>query len=119
MSCLYEPFHKVMEAPAFLRSLVVLLMVGTLLTMIPSGRVRSKGSGPPEVGQVLDHMEELLVGYGEGCEGRPFRTALLPLSSIGQPWPVRGFDTSFRTTSGCLSGNQDLLGGCSHVIFEH
>ena len=61
-----------MEAPACLRSVTVLLMIGTLLTMIPLSWVRSEGSGPPEVGQVLDHREELLVGYGKGCEGRPF-----------------------------------------------
>ena len=119
MPSLYNLFHQVMEAPACLRSVAVLLMVGTLLTMIPSGRVRAEEFGPPEVGQVLDHREELLVGYGEGCEGRPFRTALFPLPSIERPWPIRGFGTSFHTTSGCLSSNQDLLGGCSDVIFEY
>ena len=50
MSRLYELFNEVMEAPACLRSVVVLLMVGTLLAIIPLGWVCSKGSGPPEVG---------------------------------------------------------------------
>ena len=36
----------------------------------PFGWVRSEGSGPPEVGHVLDHREKLLIGYGKGCEGR-------------------------------------------------
>ncbi|RVW99547.1 E3 ubiquitin-protein ligase MIB2 [Vitis vinifera] len=90
MSRLYEPFHQIIEAPACLRSVTVLLTV-------------------------LDHREELLIGYGKGCEGRPFWTALFFLPSTGRPWPVRKFGTSFRTTSGCLTGNQDLLGGCGHV----
>ena len=119
MSRLYEFFHQIMEAPACLRSVTVLLMVGTLLTMIPLGWVCSEGSEPPEVGQVLDHTEELLVGYGKGCEGWPFWAALFFLPSVRRPWPVRKFGTSFRTTSGCLTDNQDLLGGCAHVVLQH
>ena len=67
MSRLYEPFHQIMEAPARLRSVAMLLMVGTLLVMIHFGCVRSEGFGPPKVEQVLDH-KEFLVGYGKGCE---------------------------------------------------
>ena len=119
MSHIYEPFDQIMEAPSRLCCVTMLLMVDTFLTMILFGWVRSEGSGPLEVGHALDHRKKLLIGYGEGCEGRLFRIALLLLPSTGRPWPVRRFGTSFRTTSGCLSGNQDLLGGCSHVIFEH
>ena len=119
MSRLYEPFHQIMEASTCLCSVVVLLMVGTLLSMIHFGWVRSEGSGPPKVGEVLDHRVELLVGYGKGCEGRPFWAALFFLPPTERPWPVRMFGTSLRATSGCLTGDQDLLGGCSHVIFEH
>ena len=61
MSRLYEPFHQIMEAPACLRSVAMLLVVGTLLAVISFGWVRSEGSGPPEVEQVLDHREELLI----------------------------------------------------------
>ena len=119
MSRLYEPFNQIMEAPAHLCCVTMLVMVDTFLTMILFGFVRSEGSGPPEVEHVLDHRKKLLIGYGEGCEGRSFRTALLLLPSSEWPWPVQRFDTSLRTTSGCLSDNQDLLGGYSHVIFEH
>ena len=50
-----------METPAPLRSVAMLIMVGTLLVIISLGWVRSEGSGPSEVGQVLDHREELLI----------------------------------------------------------
>ena len=115
----YELFDQIMEAPAHLRCVAMLLMVGAFFTMIPFGWIRSEGSGPPEVGDILDHREKILIGYGKRCEGWLFRAALFFLHSIGRPWPVRNFGTSFRTTSGCLSGNQDLLGGCAHIIFEH
>ena len=119
MSRPYELFDKIMEAPTGLCCVTMLLVVDTLFTMIPLGWVRSEGSRPPEVEHVLNHREKLLIGYGKGCEERLFRAALFFLPSIGRPWPVRKFGISFRTTSGCLSGNQDLLGGCSHVIFQH
>ena len=61
MSCFYEPFYQVMETPTSLRSMTMLFVVSTLLAMISLGWVRSDGSGPPEVGQVLDHREELLI----------------------------------------------------------
>ena len=116
---LYEPFDQIMEASARLCCVTMLLMVDTFLTMIPFGWVRFEGSEPPEVGQVLDHREKLLIGYGKGCEGRQFWAALFFLPPTERPWPVRMFGTSLRATSGCLTGDQDLLGGCSHVIFEH
>ena len=119
MSRLYEPFDQIMEAPACLCCVTMLFMEGTFFTMIPFGWVRSDGSRPPEVGHVLDHREKFLIGYGKGCEGRPFQATWPFLPSIGRSWSVRKFGTSFRATSECLSGNQDLLGGCSHVIFEH
>ena len=119
MSRLYESFDQIMEASACLRCVTMLLMEDTFFTMISFGWVRSEGSRPPEVGHILDHREKLLIGYGKGCEGRQFRATLSFLLSLGRPWLVRKFGTSFRTTSGCLSGNQDLLGGCAHIIFEH
>ena len=112
MSRLYEPFDQIMEAPALLRCVTMLLMEGTFFTMIPFGWVRSEGSRPPEVGHVLDHREKLLIGYGKGCERWYLRATWPFLPSIGRLWLVRKFGTSFRTPSGCLSGNQDLLGGC-------
>ncbi|RVW85608.1 hypothetical protein CK203_037578 [Vitis vinifera] len=69
MSRPYEPFDQIMEAPACLRCVTMLLMEGTFFTMIPFGWVHSDGSRPPEVGHVLDHREKLLIGYGKGCEG--------------------------------------------------
>ena len=70
MSHPYELFDQIMEVPACLCCVTMLLMVGTFFTMIPFGWVRSEGFGPPEVGHVLDHREKLLIGYGKGCEGR-------------------------------------------------
>ena len=61
MSCFYEPFYQIMEAPASLHSVTMLFMVSTLLAMVSLGWVRSDGSGPPEIGQVLDHREELFI----------------------------------------------------------
>ena len=119
MSRPYELFDQIMEAPTRLRCVTMLLMEDTSFTMISFGWVCSEGSRPPEVGHVLDHKEKLLGGYGKGYEGRPFRATWPFLPSIGQPWLVRKFGTSFRATSRCLFGNQDLLGGYSHVIFEH
>ena len=119
MSPFYESFDQIMEAPARIYCVTMVFMEGTLFAMIPFGRIRSEGSRPLEIGHVLDHREKLLIGYGKGCEGRHFRAIWPFLPSIGWPWPVRKFGTSFRTTSGCLSGNQDLLGGCSYIIFEH
>ena len=119
MSRPYEHFDQIMEAPACLRCVTMLFVEETFFTVIPFGWVCSEGSGPPEVGHVLDHREKLLVGYGKGCEGRPFRATWPFLPSIGWPWPVRKFGTTSRATSGCLPNNQDLLGGCSHVILEH
>ena len=119
MSRPYEPLDQIMEAPAYLHCVTMLLMIGAFFTMIPFGWVRSEGSGPPEVKYVLDHREKFLIGYGKGREGRPFRATWPFLPSIERPWPVRKFGTASRATSGCLPRNQDLLGGCSHVIFEH
>ena len=119
MSRLYELFHQTMEAPARLRSVTMLLIVSTLLAVIPFGGVRSEGSRPPEAGQVLDLREEFLVGYVKGCEKWQLWAALLFLPSIGRSWPVWKFGTSFYTTPGCLFGNQNLLGGLTHVIFQH
>ena len=62
MDIVYELFHQIMEAPARLRSVSMLLMVGALLTVIHFGGVHSEGSGPPEVGHVLDKRKEFLVG---------------------------------------------------------
>ena len=76
MSCPYELFDQIMEAPVRLRCVTMLLMVGTFFTMIPFGWVRSEGSRPPEVGHVLNHRKKLLIGYGKRCEGRQFRAAL-------------------------------------------
>ena len=50
-----------MEALASLHSVTMLFMVSTLLAMVSLGWVRSDGSGPPEIGQVLDHREELFI----------------------------------------------------------
>ena len=61
MSCPYELFDQIMEAPAGLRCVTMLLMVGTFFTMIPLGWVCSEGSRPPEVGHILDHREQLLI----------------------------------------------------------
>ena len=119
MSRPYEPLDQIMEAPIDLHCVTMLIMIGAFFTMIPFGWVRCEGSGPPEVGHVLDHREKFLIGYGKGCEGWLFKAALFFLPSTGRPWPVRNFGTSFRTTSRCLLGDQDLLGGCSHFIFEH
>ena len=119
MSRLCELFHQIMEAPAHLRSVTMLLMVGTLLAVIPFGGVRSEGFGPPKVGQVLDQRKEFLVGYGKGCEGWQLWAAWLFLLSIGRPRLVRKFGTSFHTAPGCLFNNQNLLGGRTHIIFQH
>ena len=73
MSRPYELFDQIMEAPAGLRCVTMLFMVGTFFTMIHFGWVRSEGSGSPEYGHVLDHREKLLIGYGKGCEGRHFQ----------------------------------------------
>ena len=105
MSRPYELFDQIMEALARLRCVTMLLMVGTFFTMIPIGWVRSEEFRPPEVRHVLDHREKLFIGYGKRCEGRLFRAALFFLPLTGWPWPVLKFGTSFRTTSGCLSGN--------------
>ena len=61
MSCFYEPFFQVMETPTPLHSMTMLFVVSTLLAMISLGWVRSDGSEPLEVGQVLDHRKELLI----------------------------------------------------------
>ena len=105
MSRLYEPFDQIMEAHARLRYVTMPLMEDTFLTMILFGWVHSEGSRPPEVEHVLDHREKLLIGYGKGCEWRQFRATWPFLPSIGRPWPVRKFGTSFRTTFGCLPGD--------------
>ena len=108
-----------MEAPARLRSVTMLLMVGTLPAVIPFGGVRSERSGPPEARQVLDPREQFLIGYGKGCEGWQLWATFLFLPSTGGLWPVRKFGTSFRTAPGCVFGNQNLLGGRTHVVFQH
>ena len=117
MSRPYKSLDQIVEAPTHLRCVTMLLMIGAFFTMILFGWVRSEGSGPPEVGHVLDHREKILIGYGKRCEEWLFRAALFFLPSTGRPWPVRKFGTSFRTTSGCLFGNQDLLGGCDSSPF--
>ena len=61
MSRPYELFDQIMEVPARLRCVTMLLMVVTFFTMIPFGWVRFEGSRPPEVGHVLDHREKLLI----------------------------------------------------------
>ena len=61
MSRLNELFDQIMEAPACLSCVAVFLVEGTSLAMIPYGWVRSLGSGPPEVGQALDHREKFFI----------------------------------------------------------
>ena len=85
MSRPYEPLDQIMEAPIDLHCVTMLIMIGAFFTMIPFGWVRCEGSGPPEVGHVLDHREKFLIGYGKGCEGWLFQAALFFLPSIG--WP--------------------------------
>ena len=76
MSRPYKPLDQIMETPIDLHCVTMLLMVGAFFTMIPFGWIRSEGSGPPEVGDILDHREKILIGYGKRCEGRQFRAAL-------------------------------------------
>ena len=61
MSRFCESFYQIMETPASLRSVTMLFIVSTFLAMISLGWVDSDEPGPPEVGQVLDHREELLI----------------------------------------------------------
>ena len=49
MSCFYEPFYQIMEAPTSLRNVTMLFMVSTLLAMVSLGWVHSDGSGPLKV----------------------------------------------------------------------
>ena len=61
MSCFYEPFDQIMEAPAFFSCVTMLLVEDTFFAMISFGWVRFEGSRPPEVGQALDHWEKFLI----------------------------------------------------------
>ena len=89
-----------METLALLHSMPMLFMISTLLAMISLGWVRSDGFGPPEVGQVSDHRNKLLIRHSKGCEWWQLRVTLLSLPAARQPWLVPRFGTSFRVISG-------------------
>lgn len=61
MSCLDEPLDQIPEASACFYRVTMFLVEDTSLAMIPCGWVRSLGSGPPEVGQALDHREKFFI----------------------------------------------------------